>query len=146
MARTVSPSAVQASLDLRLAFGRLRRRMREVATGEELSAAQVSVLARLGKAEASSASALAALEGVRPQSMAATLASLAELGLVTRTPDATDGRRQIVELTDAGRDAESGHRRARGEWLARTLDDACTEAERQTLIAAAAILQRVAGQ
>jgi DNA-binding MarR family transcriptional regulator len=144
MSDRLSASAVQASTDIRVAFGRLRRRLREVATGAELSAAQVSVLARLNKEEAASASALAKLEGVRPQSMAATIAALEERGLVTRTPDASDGRRQLLTLTDDGRDAERGNKQARAEWLALVLDTSCTEEERQTVIAAAAVLDRVA--
>ncbi|NED63662.1 winged helix-turn-helix transcriptional regulator, partial [Streptomyces sp. SID10244] len=105
-----APSALQVALDTRVAIGRLIRRLREVSDGQELSAAQASVLARVGKGEASSASALAALEGVRPQSMAVTISALEDLGLVSRTQDPTDRRRQLVVLTDAGRDAETGNR------------------------------------
>ena len=37
----------------------------------------------------------------------------------------------------------SGDRQARAEWLARRLHEAFTEPERQTLIAAAALLERL---
>ena len=137
-------SAAQASLDIRVALGRIRRRLREVAGRSDLSTGQASVLARLGKDEATTASALAALEGVRPQSMATTLASLEQLGLVGRSPDPADGRRQIVALTEAGRSVEQGNHEARVEWFIDVLDRRCTESERQTLLAAAAILDRLA--
>ncbi|MBO1753669.1 winged helix-turn-helix transcriptional regulator [Allobranchiibius sp. CTAmp26] len=139
-----SPSAAQASHDIRVALGRFRRRLREVATEGELSPGQASVLARVSKDEAHTVSALARSEGVRPQSMASTVASLDALGLITRTPDPSDGRRQIVTLTTAGRRLDLGNRAARGEWLAGRLDAHCTEEERRTLIAAAQILERLA--
>ena len=135
---------MQASLDVRVAFGRIRRRLREVATDAELTTGQASVLARLGKDEASAASALARLEGVRPQSMAATISSLEQLGLLRRSPDPSDGRRQIVALTEAGRNVEHGNREARVEWFIEVLQAHCTEPERQTLLSAAAILDRLA--
>jgi len=136
-------SALRASIDIRVAFGRLRRRMREVASGDELSASQASVLTRLRKGEANTASALAALEGVRPQSMATTIAGLEALGLVSRSADATDGRRQIIALTPAGVDRDSGLRELRGEWLATTMDEVLTADERRTIIEAAAIIERM---
>ncbi|GAA3342345.1 winged helix DNA-binding protein [Curtobacterium pusillum] len=136
-------SALRASIDLRVAVGRLRRRMREVSSGDELTASQVSVLARLAKGEAASASALAVLEGVKPQSMAVTLAGLEELGLIRRSADPSDGRRQIVTLTDAGEHRNSGLREVRSEWLVRTMDESLTEAERRTVIDAAAIIERM---
>ncbi|GAA3712881.1 MarR family winged helix-turn-helix transcriptional regulator [Gordonia hankookensis] len=139
-----APSALQVALDTRVAIGRLIRRLREVSDGQELSAAQASVLARVGKGEASSASALAALEGVRPQSMAVTISALEDLGLVSRTQDPTDRRRQLVVLTDAGRDAEMGNRDARHEWLARTIEEALTEQELDVLHRAAEIIENLA--
>jgi DNA-binding MarR family transcriptional regulator len=141
---SVEDSARRAALDVRIAFSRLRRRMREVRSNDDaLSALQASVLARLGKGEAASASALAELEGVRPQSMATTIGSLEALGLVNREPDPADGRRQLLSLTDAGRAVESGNLDARREWLADVMAERLTEAERQTLVNAAAILEKL---
>ena len=69
-------SAVQAARDLVVAFSRLRRRLREEGALGDLTPSQTSVLSRLSKEGAASASALADAEHVRPQSMAATLAAL----------------------------------------------------------------------
>jgi len=137
-------SAAQDALDLRVALGRLLRRLREVSTGEELSTSQASVLARLGKGEAATASGLAEIEGVRPQSMAATIAALEQAGLVTRTPDPSDGRRQLVTLTRAGRDAERGNRDARHAWLERVMAEQLSDSERRTLATAAVIIDKLA--
>lgn len=106
------------------------------------SPSQVSALTLVSKSGAATASGLAASE-VRPQSMAATLAALDQYGLIERNPDPGDGRRQLVTLTDAGRERIEGTRQARAEWLARAFEDRCTEAERQTVIEAMAVLDRL---
>ncbi|MFD7778889.1 MarR family winged helix-turn-helix transcriptional regulator [Streptomyces sp. NPDC059753] len=142
-AEGISESADRAARELRVMFSRLRRRLREVSDSQDLTPSQVSALNRLGKAGAATASGLAASEGVRPQSMAATLAVLDQHGLIERRPDPEDGRRQLVTLTDAGRESAEGTRQARGEWLARAFQDNYTEEERRTVVTALALLERL---
>jgi DNA-binding MarR family transcriptional regulator len=139
----VSESAVRAAHELRTVFSRLRRRLRETYDTEGLSPTQTSVLSRLSKGGPASTSELANAEGVRHQSMAATLAALDEHGLITRRPDPTDGRRQLVSVNKAGRMFLDDKRRASEEWLARSLQEHYTEGERQTVIKALALLERI---
>jgi DNA-binding MarR family transcriptional regulator len=139
----VSESAVRAARDLRVVFSRLRRRLSEVAATQDLTPSQTSVLTRLSKEGASSASALAAAERVRPQSMATTLAALDQHGLIQRHPDPEDGRRQLVMLTAAGRERAEGDRQAREEWLARALQERYTEEQRHVVIEALVLLERL---
>lgn len=134
---------MRAGQDIIAAIGRVRRRVREVSTSDDLSAAQTAVLGLLGKNGAATASALATAERVRPQSMATTLAALEQKGLITRHADPNDGRRLLVTLTKAGEARFNGGRAARHEWLIGRIDELFDAAEIQTLIAAAALLDRL---
>ena len=142
----ISDSAARSARDLRVVFSRLRRRIREVATDEDLTPSQESALTLVGKHGAATASALASAEGVRPQSMAATLAALDQHGLIRRSPDPEDGRRQLVTLTEAGRERVEDNRQVREEWLARAFEDRYTEQERRTIVDALTLLERLSEQ
>lgn len=71
----VSESSIRAARDLRVVFSRLRRRLREVTTAEDLTPPQTAALLRLAKDGPVSTSQLAGAERVRPQSMAAASSS-----------------------------------------------------------------------
>lgn len=136
-------AAAQAARELRIAVARLHRKLRLVANEGGLSASQVAVLARIAKGEADTAAALATLDGVRPQSMAATVGALEQFGLIGRFPDPQDGRRTILRLTEAGQTTFVGNRAARQEWLERTLRERLDAAEIEAVRAAATLLQRL---
>ncbi|WNV86498.1 MarR family winged helix-turn-helix transcriptional regulator [Umezawaea sp. Da 62-37] len=143
MAEHPSPSAVRASREVRAVISRLRRRILNAAEAEDITLGQASVLARLSGEQGVTASALAAAEGVRHQSMTATVAALAALGLVERRPDPDDGRRLLIALTAQGQRRVDEGRQARQEWLAGELQAKCTEQERRAVIAAMAVLERL---
>jgi DNA-binding MarR family transcriptional regulator len=139
----VAPSAVRAAREIRVVVGRLRRRLKETYDSGDLTASQTSLLSRLDKDGAATASALAAAERVRPQSVAATLSVLDKRGLIERRPDPDDGRRQLVSVSPAGRVILNDHRRAGEEWLARALHERFTDSERHAVIEAMVLLERL---
>ena len=139
----ISESAGAAARDLRVMFSRLRRQLQDVSTGGGLTPSQTAVLTRLWKEGASSTSALAASERVRPQSMAAILAGLDQHGLIRRAPDPDDGRRQMISLTAAGRRRAESDRQIREEWLARAIQERYSERERRVINDALSLLQRL---
>ncbi len=127
--------------ELRVVLGHLIRRLR---AEHRFSLSQGAVLGRLDREGPQSTSGLAELERVRPQSMGQTVADLEAQGFVERSPDPTDGRRFLIELTAAGR-AELREDRGRREgWLAEALAESFSEEERQTLEEAVRLLARLA--
>lgn len=139
----ISESAVSAARDLRVLFSRLRRRLKSVATGGDLTPSQTAVLTRLWKDGTSSTSALATAERVRPQSMATIVAGLDQHGLILRAPDPDDGRRQLISLTAAGRRRAESDRQVRQEWLACAIQERYSERERRIINDALSLLQRL---
>ncbi|MEL7976966.1 MarR family transcriptional regulator [Isoptericola sp. F-RaC21] len=129
MPTSPEPLAAEAARELRSLVGRLRRRFLELSDNQELTPSQTALLSRLAKHGPASPGALAAAERVRPQSVGATLAVLVERGLVHRAADPTDGRRQVISLSDDGRAFLDGRREAGHGWLTRTLHERLTAAE-----------------
>jgi DNA-binding MarR family transcriptional regulator len=139
----ISESAARGAQDLRVVFSRLRRRLQALATDDDLTPSQTAALTRLWKEGASSTSALAGAEGVRPQSMATIVAALELRGLIQREPDPDDGRRQVITLTKQGRKRAERDRQAREEWLARALQHQFSERERRVIVEALSLLHRL---
>lgn len=132
----------QTAVDLRAVLARLLRKLRET-TNDDITPSQASALSRLGKGGVSTVSALALAERVRPQSMAAIVEALEALGFVTRSQDPNDGRRQIVDLTEAGWAQIAGQREAGVAWLEQALAEQVSQAELMTLAAATSVLERI---
>lgn len=144
MARQVSRSAATTAREVKVVFGRLRRRIRALALIDDLSGLQAAVLTRLHREGPSSTSVLASAEAVSHQAIGASLAALDKRGFIQRNPDPTDGRRQLISLTAAGVAQAEDHFGARDEWLSRALQDGLTEDERRALRHAMALLNRIA--
>jgi DNA-binding MarR family transcriptional regulator len=140
---TQGPDANEVAGALRVSIGLLLRRMRQARVEGELTLPESSALARLDRGPAT-ASALARLEQISPQSMGATLASLEAKGLIERRPDPDDGRRAVLSVTGAGLGWLRSKRNARTELLAKALSAGFTPAELQVLITAAPLLERLA--
>ncbi len=135
--------AATLATELRVTLGKLKRRLREQVSGGELTPSQVSVLLRLEKDGAATASSLARAEGMRPQSMAPVIAALEAAGLVSGAPDPNDGRQSLLSLTDACRTWVQNGRAAREDWLSRTIAARLTEQEQRDLAAAVELLKRL---
>jgi DNA-binding MarR family transcriptional regulator len=138
------PDAGDVAAALRVSIGLLLRRLRQVPAEGELTLPESSALARLDRGGPTTATALARLEQISPQSMGATLGALEERGLVERRPDPGDGRRAVISLTGAGLRALRNKRNARTQQMARALSAGFTPSELSQLMAAAPLLERLA--
>ncbi|MER6666319.1 MarR family transcriptional regulator [Amycolatopsis japonica] len=138
--------ATQTAESVRWAVSRLSSRLRAEQPGEDrsLSRLAASVLANLRHSGPSTVSALAAIEGLRPQSLTRVLNALETEGRVARRPDEHDRRAQRIAITDDGREALRAHVRDGNRWLAGALGETLTPAEREIVRVAAGLLLQVA--
>jgi DNA-binding MarR family transcriptional regulator len=139
---TVRASALAG--ELRLLISQLRHRLHEQTHPGAYTWSQVSVLIRLERDGPATVSALARAEGVKPQSMGATVATLEAAGLVKGSPDPADGRQTILSLTDACRELIKVHRAAKEDWLLRAIQTKLSPAEQEELATALELLKRLA--
>jgi DNA-binding MarR family transcriptional regulator len=132
--------------ELRVLIGKLKRRLREQAGPEDLTWSQKSVLIRLEREGPATVTTLARAEGVRPQSMGATVSTLERAGLVTGSPDPADGRQTILSLTTKCREWIRASRAAREDWLFRAIQAKLAPQEQDELARALVLLNRLADQ
>lgn len=137
--REVATPAVIAE-DLRTVVALLVRRLR---ANPAFPPHQFGVLRAIDRSGPQTASQLAALEFVRPQSMAHTLQQLDKMGYITRHADPTDGRQTLIALSDRGKSALAEQRRSVAGWLAGEIDGRLDAGEQETLARAVGLLARL---
>jgi DNA-binding MarR family transcriptional regulator len=143
---TTPPTAglEQLAGELRVGLGLLVRRLRHATPAGDLTLPESSALARLDRGGPATSAELARQEQISPQSMGATLAALEARGLLSRTPDPSDGRRVLLSVSDAGAAVLWSRRDARTQRLASGLGAAFTDPELAQLAAAVPLLERLA--
>ncbi len=128
--------------DLSLAVIRLARQLRFRRPDSPVSLSQLSALSTLYKEGAMTPGTLAIRERVRPPSMTRVIATLADMGLVVRTPHPVDGRQVLVSASDTGVELVEAERRESQAWLQRRLG-ALNPDERAVLSRAAKLMSAI---
>jgi DNA-binding MarR family transcriptional regulator len=131
------------AIEIRAVYRKLKLRVREHGGGNELTPSQASVILRLEMDGSATVSSLARAEGMRPQSMSAIVAPLQEFGLVSGTPDPSDGRQTLMSLTPKCLTWLQEGRAARQDWLTATISQKLSVHEQQQLQAALELLTRL---
>jgi DNA-binding MarR family transcriptional regulator len=120
----------QLASDLRTVVTRLVKKMRkESVTGQQLSMTERSTLALLQQHKELLPSELASMEKITNQSMSQIVSHLLELGYISRTASVTDKRKVIISLTADGERTIMRVRSEREEWLAKAINESCTDEE-----------------
>ncbi|KLU23137.1 MarR family transcriptional regulator [Caballeronia mineralivorans PML1(12)] len=135
--------ALAVAGELRVVLGKLKRKLREEASLGDFTLSQMSVLSRLEREGPATVTTLARAEGVRPQSMGATVSALETAGFVSGAPDPTDGRQTILSLTTACRQWIKASRAAREDWLFRAIRTKLTAGEQEQLALTVELLNRL---
>lgn len=133
----------RAASTVRLATFRLARRLRAQRADSSLSDSQFAVLAALHVHGTHTLGELADRERVSAPTMNRSVNCLEQDGYLSRTPDEEDRRKVNIALTDAGTAVVEETVRRRDAWLEDALSELAPE-ERSTLVAAAAVMRKVA--
>ena len=89
---------------------------------------------------------LARLERLQPQSLTRIIAELDEQGLIRRTTAEEDRRQILIEITEAGRELLVLDAYRQNQWLMETMAARLTKAEREILAVAADLLDKLASE
>jgi DNA-binding MarR family transcriptional regulator len=138
-----SSQAARLAGELRVVFGKLKRRLREQGYMGDLTWSQTSVLSRLERDGPTTVTVLAKAEGMRPQSMGAIVSALEVAGFVSGTPNPSDGRQTILSITDSCRAWIDAARTAREDWLCKAIEASLSPAEQADLASAVRLLDRL---
>jgi DNA-binding MarR family transcriptional regulator len=144
--KSKSGNALASALasELRILISQLRHRLREQTHPGDFTWSQTSVIIRLERDGPATVSALARAEGVRQQSMGATISTLEAAGLVKGSPDPADGRQTNLSLAAACREMIQANRAAKEDWLFRAIQTKLSPAEQERLATDLELLKRIA--
>ncbi len=134
---------LQAATTIRRGAGSLATRLRAERAGV-LSSNQTAILGLLLRLGPMTPSELSIRTRSSLQSLTRTIASLEETGLMHRAVDPADRRQSILSIAQPGREALRTEMRPRDLWLAGVIEQELTETERDILVAAAKLLEKLA--
>lgn len=104
---------------LRRAIGRLARQFNTSATDEDLTPTQASVLGLVVGRGPIGIAELVRLEHINPTMLSRVVGKLADVQVITRTPDPDDLRSVRLEVTDHGREVHARIKTQRAEAVSR---------------------------
>jgi DNA-binding MarR family transcriptional regulator len=128
---------------LRRAVSGLQRRLRAQDASVDIAPTGLGILGRLMRIGVANATEIAELEHLQPQSLTRSLKSLADAGLIDRWVDEDDRRRTSLAITEEGEALLRDTIRKRVAWLAQVMETRFSQTERDTLRAAAFLMERI---
>jgi DNA-binding MarR family transcriptional regulator len=119
----------------------MARRLRSLRSDHGISGSKLSILGRLQRGgKPMTATDLARLERLQPQSLTRIIADLEEQGLIRRRQDDVDRRQILIEITQPGTDLLVLDAHRQNVWLSQVLTTRLSKAERSILDVAAELL------
>jgi DNA-binding MarR family transcriptional regulator len=147
MAADLDKGLLREANHVRRSTAALSRRLRAKRAPHGVSGSKLSILGWLARAQRPlTASGLAELERLQPQSLTRIVAELDAGGLIHRWQDETDGRQLLIEITTKGSDLLAEDARRQSRWLAEAMLRKLTLAERDVLFIAARLLDELTAE
>lgn len=129
---------------VRAAFAKLNRRLRTQDDSDGIGSTGLSLLGRLSRDGPSTATALASDERLQPQSLTRTLHLLEVRAFIARCTDPADRRRSTITITHDGQAYLLRTLRNRESWLAHAMAETLSPTERELLLLATTLVERLA--
>jgi len=136
--------SAHAAIRLRATVSHLTRRLRALASPDGPGAAKLGVLGQLYRVGPLTPTRLAQCERVKLQTLTRLLAELEADKLIKRRPDPHDARQTVLSLTAAGVRVLTADVHRREAALAAAIDAVLSPTESARLVAACALIDRVA--
>jgi DNA-binding MarR family transcriptional regulator len=134
----------QIAATLRSAISKINKRLRKhMNAAGSLSMSEIDTLSYLYNAESLSPSELAELIKIKGQSMSEIISRLEGSGIIRKTRSQTDKRKFEVFLTDQGKVLVERTRYERDEWLSSAIAELLTDQEKESLVSAAMLLEKL---
>jgi DNA-binding MarR family transcriptional regulator len=133
-----------AATELRESIMAVARQMRRHRPDHGLTLTQMELMGEVSRTGVTTPAELGARLHVRVQSLTDSLNELLSRGLISRRPDETDRRRQLVEITPAGIALLDRDRAERDAWLHATMRDNLSDLEINLLVLVAPVLRKLA--
>lgn len=135
---------IPASLSVRRGVQRLARQLRFHRSDHEISGTKRSVLGTLFRSgKPITASELARLEHLQPQSLTRVVADLEDDELIQRNQDESDRRQLLISITETGKNLLIVDAQSQTQWLNSVMSLHLSQAERDILVVAAGLMDRI---
>jgi DNA-binding MarR family transcriptional regulator len=145
--KTPNEEDAKAATKLRRSVTHLARRLRGLRSDHGISGSKLAILGWLFRGGTPmTATDLARLERLQPQSLTRIIAELDDEGLIRRTPAEQDRRQVMIEITQSGKELLVVDAYRQNQWLQATMATSLTKAERELLAIAADLLDKLASE
>lgn len=136
----IDSSAAICATQIRRTVSQLHRKLRPGLQPDGISLAKLSVIGQVNRIGRITPTELAALEGVKIQTLTRLLAELEADGWLSRVPHESDGRQSLLAMTPQGKKRLEKAAQASDASLAKVIETNLTADERALLLRACSLL------
>jgi DNA-binding MarR family transcriptional regulator len=135
----------ELATSLRTAVSALHKSLRrQMSSVNNFSMTEIETIALLARSGSLLPTELAALTKVKTQSMSQILKKMEAGRIIRRTPSKEDKRKVFISLTAVGKNLVVKAKYDKDEWLEQSIENALTDKEKEWLIRAIPVINKVA--
>ncbi len=137
-------NTTELSSSLRAVISALHKGLRkQMSQADTYSMTEIETIGHLARSSSLLPTELAALTRIKTQSMSQILNKMERQGVITRTPSNDDKRNIYISLTPLGKKMVENSKYEKDEWLKGVIEKSLTDKERELLVRALPILNKL---